>query len=75
MTATAATIPCGVVGRNGDGPAYFIYWAERRSAFEERLANAGWAVDDIRKWFGFDIASYRQMNRMTPTLGTYSKEM
>jgi chemotaxis protein histidine kinase CheA len=43
-----------VVGRDGDGQAYFIHRAEWRSAFETPLADAGWTVDDIRGWLGFD---------------------
>jgi len=43
-----------VVGRDGDGQAYFIHRAEWRSAFEEPFADADWTVDDIRGWLGFD---------------------
>lgn len=43
-----------VVGRDGDGQAYFIHRAEWRSAFEKPLVDADWTVDDIRGWLGFD---------------------
>ena len=43
-----------VVGRDGDGQAYFIHRAEWQPAFEEPLADADWTINDVRGWLGFN---------------------